>query len=239
MEIIDHPKRLARVTGAMYLIVAIFGALAIIFVRGKVYIPGDAAATAAKVIENSGLVRFGVIADLFQATLFVFVGIGFYLLLKHVHAGAALALLTLVAIATSIMCLDNVFQFESLRVATDGSYATALGAAGSNAIVLLLLDIQHYGYFIAQIFFALWLVPLGYLVYKSGMFPKALGVVLVVGGVFYLVDVLVAFLAPSLSESIHTYLSIPPSVAEVWLLGYLLIIGVRSPRQSGRTPVQV
>jgi hypothetical protein len=58
--------------------------------------------------------------------------------------------------------------------------------AGSNALVLL-LDTQHYGYLIAQIFFGLWLVPLGYLAYKSGSFPRALGVLLVVAGGCYLV----------------------------------------------------
>lgn len=104
--------------------------------------------------------------------------------------------------------------------------------------MLLLLDIQHYGYFIAQIFFALWLVPLGYLVYKSGMFPKVLGVVLIAGGVFYVVDVLAAFLTPDLAESIHAFLAIPPTVAEVWLLGYLLVVGVRPSPQSSRTPVR-
>src|SRR3989441_11034817 len=89
-------------------------------------------------------------------------------------------MLVLVALATGIICLNAVFQFEGLRVATDSSYAAAFGTAGSNALVLLLLDTQHYGTLIAQVFFGLWLVPLGYLAYKSaGLFPKWLGVVLI------------------------------------------------------------
>src|SRR5580658_5843513 len=105
-------------------------------------------------------------------------------------------MLVLVALATGIICLNAVFQFEGLRVATDNSYAAAFGAAGSNALVLLLLDAQHYGSLIAQVFFGLWLVPLGYLAGKSGLFPRWLGVVLIVGGVCYLVDLLAAFLFP-------------------------------------------
>ena len=80
------------------------------------------------------------------------------------------------------------------------SYAAAFGAAGSNALVLLLLDMQHYGTLIAQVFFGLWLAPLGYLAYKSGMFPKALGVVLIVATVCYLVDVLARFLVPDIAS---------------------------------------
>ena len=106
---------------------------------------------------------------------------------------------------------------------------------GSNALVLLLLDMQHYGFLIAQIFFGLWLVPMGYLAYKSGMFPKALGVVLIVGGVCYLVDMLAAFLVPDLGKQIHGFLAIPPTIAEVWMVGYLLIKGVKAPAQGAPT----
>ena len=72
-----------------------------------------------------------------------------------------------------------------------------LGTGQFNAVVLLLLDTQHYGLLIAQIFFGLWLVPLGYLAFKSRMFPTALSVVLIVGGICYLVDLLAAFLLPA------------------------------------------
>jgi hypothetical protein len=225
----SSPKHLARIAGLLYLIVGIFGGFAYGYVIAKVYAPGDAATTAANVLANSGLVRIGVIADLFQATVFVFLAMTLYLLLNHVHKNAARAMVVLVAIATTIMCLNNVFQFTALLVATDRSYVAAFSAQGSNALVLLLLDMQHYGFLIAQIFFGLWLVPLGYLAYTSGMFPKALGVVLIVGGVSYLVDLLVAFLLPGLGNQIHGFLAIPPTIAEVWTLGYLLLKGVKLP----------
>jgi hypothetical protein len=231
-SIIDSPKRLARIAGFLYLIVAIFGGFAFGYVIARVYAPGDAATTAANVVANAGLVRIGVVADLFQATVFAFVGMTLYLLLKHVNKNVASAMVILVAIATTIMCLNNIFQIAALLVATDTSYVVAFGAAGSNALVLLLLDMQHYGFLIAQIFFGLWLVPLGYLAYKSGMFPKALGVVLIVGGVSYLVDMLAAFLVPNLSKQIHGFLIIPPTIAEFWMLGYLLVKGVKVPAQG-------
>jgi len=230
-------KQLARIAGVLYLIVAIFGGFAHLFVRAKVYVPGDAAATAQSVVANSGLVRIGVVADLFQATVFLFLGMALYLLLKHVNTNAARSMVILVAIATTIICLNMVFQFAALLVATDGSYVAAFGAAGSNALVLLLLDIQHYGYLIAEIFFGLWLVPLGYLAYKSGMFPKALGVLLIVGGVCYLVDMLALFLIPEFGETISAFVVIPPAIAELWMVGYLLVKGVGSSPPTDRAPV--
>lgn len=228
------PRRLARIAGVLYLLVGIFGGFAEGFVEPKMYAAGHAATTAGNLVANSGLIRMGIVADLFQATLFVFLGMTLYLLLKHVHKSAASALVVIVAIATSIMCLNAVFEFEGLRVATDGSYAAALGTQGSNALALLLLDTQHYGLLIAQIFFGLWLVPLGYLAYKSGMFPRALGVLLIAGAVCYLVDLLTAFLVPDFAQKIHQFVVIPSAIAEISMVGYLLVVGVKAPKPNER-----
>jgi len=154
-----------------------------------------------------------------------------------VNRNVATAMVILVAIATTIMCLDKVFQFAALRVAGDGAYAAAFGIAGSNALVLLLLDIHNYGFLIAQIFFGLWLAPLGYLAYKSGLFPRALGVVLVVATVSYLVDVLAAFSSPDLAKQIHPFLIIAPTVGEIGMVVYLLVWGVRTPPAREPAPI--
>ena len=226
------PKRLARIAGVFYLFVAIFGGFAEGFADKQLYVAGDAAATAANVIANPGLVRVGVVAHLVNGVFFVLTAMALYLLLNHVQKNAARWMVVLVALAAGITGLNAVFQFEALQVASNPTYATAFGAAGSNALVLMLLDIQHFGTLAAQVSFGLWLAPLGYLVYKSGMFPIALGVVLVAATVCYLVDALVAFLVPDIARQISPLLVIGPIVAEVWLLGYLLVKGVRSPRES-------
>jgi hypothetical protein len=226
------PRRLARIAGVFYLFVAIFGGFAEGFVDQKLYVAGDAAATAGNVVANAGLARIGVVAHLVNGVFLVLAAMALYLLLNHVHKNAARWMVVLVVLATGITCLNAVFQFEGLRVATDSSYAAAFGIAGSNALVLLLLDIQHYGTLAAQVFFGLWLAPLGYLVYKSGMFPKALGVVLIAATVCYLVDLLVAFLVPDLGKQIHAYVVIVPAIAEIWMVVYLLVRGVRSPREA-------
>jgi hypothetical protein len=224
------PKRLARIAGLLYLLNGIVAGFAFGYVLTKVYMPGNATATAANVVANPGLVRSGVVADLFQATEWVFLAMTLYILLKHVHQSAARAMVVLVAVGAAITCLNDVFQIESVRLATDGSYAAALGAAGSNALVLLLLEIHHYGFLIAQIFFGLWLVPFGYLAYKSAMFPKALGVMLVVGGACYIVGLLAVFLIPDAGERINTFVTLPSAIAELSMVFYLLVFGVRSAK---------
>jgi hypothetical protein len=224
-------KRRARIAGVFYLLVGIFGGFAEGFVDPKMYVAGNAAATAGNVLANAGLVRVGVVSHLLDGTFFVILAMTLYILLSHVDKSVARAMVVLVALATGIICLNAVFEFEGLRVATDSSYAAAFGIAGSNALVLLLLDTQHYGTLAAQVFFGLWLVPIGYLAYKSrGLFPKWLGVLLVLGGVCYLVDLLAAFLVPDFGQRIHTFIVIPSGIAEISMVLYLLVVGVRTTR---------
>jgi hypothetical protein len=180
------------------------------------------------VVANASLVRAGVVSDLLDGTVFVFLALALYVLLKPVQKGVARAMLVLVILATAITCLSALFEFEGLRVATGAVDMTAFGAAGSNALVLLLLDAQHYGLLVAQIFFGLWLAPLGYLAYRSGWFPKALGAVLIAACVSYLVDLLAAFLVPEAGRAIHSFLVILPAIAEPAMVLYLLIIGVKT-----------
>jgi hypothetical protein len=226
------PKRLARIAGFLYLLVGIFGGFAEGYVEPKMYVAGNAAATAGNIVANSGLVRLGVVADLLDATFFVFVALALYILLKHVHKSVARAMLVLVMLAAGITCVVAVFEFEALRVATGAVDMGALGAGGSSAMVLLLVDLQHYGLLSAQIFFGLWLAPLGYLAYRSGWFPKALGVVLIAAAASYIVDLLAAFLAPDVARSIHGFATILPAIAEPAMVLYLLVIGVwiKKPR---------
>ena len=231
------PKRLARVAGLFYLVVAITGGFAEGVVDPRMYVAGDAAATAGNLVANVGLVRLSVVAHLIDAVFLVLTAVTLYLLLKHVGKHAGRLMVMAVMLAAGIKAVSAVFSFVALQVATDGSYANAFGAGGASALVLLLAQTEHYGIFAAQVFFGLWLAPLGYLAYRSGLFPKLLGVILGVATVSYLMDVVAAFLLPVLAAQIHGFLGIVPAVAEVWMVLYLLVVGVRSQHGSTRPPV--
>src|SRR5438128_4161257 len=98
------------------------------------YAAGDAAKTAANLVANSGLVRMGIVADLFQATVLVFLAMTLYRLLGQMHQTAAVAMVILVVIGSGITLLNAVFELEGLRVASSGVYVGALGAASSNTL---------------------------------------------------------------------------------------------------------
>src|SRR4029078_1947993 len=164
-SIVSSPKRLARIAGLLYLAVGILGAFAFAAVYSAMYVAGNAAATARNLVSNAGLVRVGVAADLIQVTVWVFLAMTLYVLLRHVSGYAARAMVVLVTIGASLSFVNILFEFQGMRIATDPGYVAAVGTAGTNALVMLMLDLQHYGYLIAGIFFALLLCSLGRLAF--------------------------------------------------------------------------
>lgn len=220
-------KRRARVAGALYLLMCVLGGFAHLAVRASVRVPGDAAATAQNILANPNLFRLSLVADIAMATLFVGVGIALYQLFRHVDRQAAGALVIFVAVGAGMILVNLLFHHAALLVATDPSYAT-FGAESSDGLVLLLLDLHEHGYSIAGVFFGLWLLPLGYLAYRSGLFPRVLGVALLIAGGSWIVGTLAGFLWPDVPAVVHTVIT-APTVAEFWMIAYLLFKGVRVP----------
>jgi hypothetical protein len=229
-------RTLVKTAGVLYLMVALCGMFAELYVRSGIVVPGDAAATAGNIRASATLFRLGFVVDLVQATCFLFTAMALYLLLRHVNRLVAAAMVTLVAVSVAIMCLNLLNQLVALQIATDGDYASALGPAGSDVLATLFAEMQANGFLIAQVFFGLWLLPLGYLVVRSGSFPRVLGVLLALGGVGYLVDLFARFLALGAAERISPFVLAPALVGEVAFVAWLLVKTVRVPEQDARVP---
>uniref|UniRef100_UPI0013DFF5C9 DUF4386 domain-containing protein n=1 Tax=Enterobacter hormaechei TaxID=158836 RepID=UPI0013DFF5C9 len=111
-------KRLARIAGVFYLIVGITGGFSEGFVDPSMYVAGDATATSANLVENSGLVRLAVVAHLPDAVFFVLTAVTLYVLLKHAGKHAARLMVLPVVVAAGIISVSTVFTFAALQVAT-------------------------------------------------------------------------------------------------------------------------
>ena len=223
----SSPRTLARVAGVLYLMMFVCATFAG-SVRSRIIDSSDPAATATNIRASATLFRVGFVADLVQATFLLLAAMALYLLLRHVNQLAAQAMVTFVAVAVAIYCLNLLNQYTALRIATDQGSTRAFGRAGSDQLVLQFADMQHNGYYLAAMFFGLWLLPLGYLVITSGYVPKVLGVLLIIGGVGYLVDLFVRFLAPGFDAGISP-LVVPGAVAELSLAAWLLVKAARVP----------
>src|ERR687892_1925463 len=130
----NSERKLARIAGSLYLVVAVLGGFAELYVRDRLIDLGDPAATAANIRESATLFRAGFAADLVQAKFFLLTAMALYLLLRHVNELVARAMVVFVAVSVAIICLNLLNQYTALLLATGESYASAFGAAGSGAL---------------------------------------------------------------------------------------------------------
>lgn len=94
------------------------------------------------------------------------------------------------------------------------------------------LQIYQNGIVIIGIFWGLWLIPFGQLVYKSGFIPKIFGVLLIAGGVSYLIDVTVFILLPGFHDKTNILVAVTSSIAELSMVLWLLIKGIKTGQES-------
>lgn len=220
-------KGLARVGGLLYLAVAVGGGFSE-YVRSSSTVRGDAAATAANVASHATLFQVAFATDLADFVLFLGVGLVMYVIFRPINAPIALAMLVINAVSVAIQALNMLNHAGALLVATDPVLTAGLSVAGSQAAVLMLLEMHRVGYLVAQIFFGLYLLPLGYLVYRSAYFPKALGAVLMTGCAGYVAGVAVSLASPELDSSLATGFGLIGGLAESIFLIWLLIKGANT-----------
>lgn len=226
----SNPKTLARLAGLLYLLLAVLGGWAHLFARSSLFVRGDAARTAQNIVENEALFRWALVADVLMAVVFVLLGMALTRLLWDVSARLATTLMIFVSVGAGSILVNLTFHVGALMVATDSAYSIGLGSA-ADTMTLLMLELHDLGYGLGGIFFGLWLLPMGLLAYRSTMFPKVAGVILVVGSVMWLLDPVLAFI-PGVPGGVRDIVSIPTSVAEFGLILYLLIVGVLVPKTT-------
>ncbi|MDE1987195.1 MAG: DUF4386 domain-containing protein [Alphaproteobacteria bacterium] len=230
------PRATARWAGLLYFVNAACGLWAEVFVRAKVIVSGDAAATAANILANQTLYRSGFAADLVSMVTELFIALLFYRLFRPVsHSlsmGMVLFRLAWVAIFATV-ALTHIAPLLLL----DGSLK-GLDVGQVQALSYFSLRLHGQGYEVGLIFFGVDCFLIGLLIWRSNFLPKILGVMLGVAGLCYLVESFANFLAPALGHQFGMWLLLPCAVAEYALILWLLIVGVNATkwrRQAGVT----
>jgi Domain of unknown function (DUF4386) len=180
-------KNTARIAGLLYLILAALSAFGLAYVPSVLIAPGDAATTVSNILANEWLFRLGIVSNLLAFTVNIFVVAYLYKLLKPVNEGMASLMVILILMGLAIAMVNELNQVAVLLL-SGADYLTAFTADQLQALVPLFLDLYEHGFLVSHVFFGLWLLPMGYLIFRSGFLPRFLGVLLVIAGLGYLVD---------------------------------------------------
>lgn len=221
-------KNTGRLAGFLLLALIITGVFAEFFVRQKLYVANNSLATTQNIIENQWLFRLGFVSDLVMSTLFFFYAYVLYRIFKTVNKNIALLMLLCVVISVAMFCQNALYQFSAIDILTNKNYSNAFNGDQLQSLSMFFQNIHGKGYYVNQLFYGLYLFPLGYLIVKSGLIPKIIGVFLMLGCIGDLISFFDYFLFPNHESIFINNITIPADIGEFSMCLWLLIIGTRS-----------
>jgi hypothetical protein len=228
------PQRYARVGGALYLVIIVTALFAEAFVRGRLIVSGNAAATAANIMGSQALFRLGLASDMLNCVLDVALAVILYALLKPIDRNLALLAALLRVAADAILAFAGLFQMAAILILGGADHLRAFAPAQLQSLAYLSLGLHGEGYGISLIFFGLGCGILGYLVYRSSYLPRFLGVLLVVSGIGYLFNSFAGIISPPLAASAFPWTLLPAFFSELALGLWLLLKGVDVAKWEAR-----
>ncbi len=220
--------RTARTTGLLYLGVAITGMLSFLVVRDQIFAAGAPAETLAHLVDQESLARAGLALELGVVVTQALAALWFYRLFRTVDAFAAGALVAFGFVNAVAILGSAAFLATALEAALDPSLAVGGDAAGTAQLMYVVSD-NLWG--VGAVFFGLWLIPMGWLALTSGWMPRPLGWLLIGGGVGYVLSAFVGYVVPD-ADVVASVLVLPATAGELWMVGYLLIVGVSRGSQA-------
>mgnify|MGYP001565322744 CR=1 FL=1 len=224
----EPSNRTARLAGALYLATAVIAPFALIYVPRTLIVPGDAGATAERLLAHELLFRWGIVADLVGGTILILAVLLLHRLLSVVSRTQATAMAVLYLVSVPVGLISTVHQLGALAVLKGADLFAAFGEPQREALAMLLIRLGSPAVVVAELFWGLWLFPFGMLVIRSGFLPRALGVLLIVNGCAYVALSITSLLLPGSAGALEAYL-FPALLGELWIALWLVVRGIRLP----------
>src|SRR5215472_1195791 len=221
----NSTKRQARVAGLLYLLTSIPGVFSLLYVPSHFIVSGDPAATANKILTSEFVFRLGIVSELIGFTGFIFVVRALYRLFVGVNKAHASLMVTLMLVSIPISLLNVVNEIAALKLIHGGDFLSVFDKPQRDALAMLFLNLHFQGFIVAQVFWGLWLIPFGVLVFKSGFLPRILGILLIVACFGYLANSLVAF--GVLPSDVFSRAVGQLTICELPIILWLLIMGAK------------
>ncbi len=230
----SSPQVYARIGGALYLAIIVLGAFAEGFVADKVIVTGNAAATAHNIIASPMLWHLSVAGDLIVAICAVPLLWIEYLLLRPVNTQLVVLAVLFNLVSLAVEAVSKLFLIAVLPTLANGEYLKAFDPQQLQILANLALKSHDIAFNIALIFFGCTCLVNGYLILKSGYFPKLIGILMQVAGWSYLTACFAALFAPAVSDVISPAILLPPLIGESSFCLWLLVKGVNVAKWNER-----
>jgi hypothetical protein len=223
-----HPTvKAARIAGLIYLSMIITAPFAMLYVPSKLIVSGNATATGENILAHETMFRLSILGDLIGQVIFICLAFAFYRLLRDVNKTWAMLMVSFVLVSAAVCFLNVINDIAALLLFRGGEFLTVLDKSQRDALAMLFLRLYNYGQFIAEIFWGLWLFPLGLLIYRSRFIPRFLGVWLMLNCFGWILLSFTALFSRPNYNALFGYLQ-PLLFGEMALMLYLLIKGANT-----------
>jgi hypothetical protein len=166
--------------GVLYLLITVLSIPVHFYIPAQLIVFGDAATTANKIAASAGLFRMGIGTELILLLTEIVLSVLLYVLLKPVNKTLSLIAMVSRLVMTTIHGVNLLTHFIALLLISGAAYLTVFELAQLNALAMVFLDTYNYGFTLGIVFLFLHALILGYLIFKSGYFPRILGVLFVI-----------------------------------------------------------
>lgn len=229
--VMTNESRLARWAGLVYLLVVVTGFFSLGYVPGKLAAPGNHEAMLANIISQQTLFRAGIAAFMVEQVAFLALPLLLFRLFDRTHRHAAVAMVVLAITGVPIALVGVAHRLDALLLLTD---AGNLPVETAHAMAWLSLKAWGHDIFVASLFWGLWLFPFGWLVMRCEKLPRLLGVLLMLGGAGYMIDIFGELLLTGYADTAFSgYVHLPAAAGEVGTCLWLLVMGVRTGGGQG------
>ena len=219
------PRSRARMAGVFQLLESLTATFGQVIVLGKLVVSGNAAATAANILGHERLFWLGFASSLVAVVFHIVYALLYYDLLKPVNRRVSLLALLVLLVASAIQAVTGLLYLAPLLVLQGGSSVSAFTPAQLQALALVFLKLNAYALNVHLVFFGLWCVLTGYLIFRSTFLPRALGVLLVISGLGWLI-----YLFPPVAYRLFLFIAAASAVGEIPVEFWLMVKGVNVQR---------
>ncbi|NOZ46103.1 MAG: DUF4386 domain-containing protein [Chlorobi bacterium] len=220
-------KKTAKLAGLLYLILIVTGVFSIMFVSSQIIVQGDTITTAKNILAKEFLFRTGLINDLISNTIFVILVLVLYRMFKQVNEHQSKLMVALVVVQIPAVFIMEALNITSLMI-FKGEILQTFELNQRQDLAMLFLKINDYGMLTLEMFWGLWLLPFGLLVYKSGFIPRIFGILLFIAGIAYINSSFVSLLFPSYSAIISQPILLLVAIGEISITLWLLFKGAKN-----------
>jgi hypothetical protein len=219
------PRFKARMAGVFQLLEALTATFGEVIVLDRLVVSGNAAATAANILGHERLFWLGFASSLIGVAFHIAWALLIYVLLKPVNRSLSLLAAFFVLVCCAMQALTSLLYLAPLLVLQGGSALSAFTPQQLQDLSLVFLKLNARAYDIYLVFFGLWCVLIGFLIFRSTFLPRILGVLLMIDGVGWML-----YLFPPLAQQLFPLIAVAAGLAEFPLLLWLLVVGCNAER---------